>query len=778
MEQTNEQHMKTRGESRVWNSILTKQNKSKKISATQVGQQIIFGDALNILTGTREWINEGSASTYRKELKEYFYDDEILLQKITESLLLLASSSYIELGHSSSTKRINTRHRKIVTVQKKVMPELSFDHVWRFLEIIIDASAYFTVEKNLVYNKNKALWNVKYACTLSEAILHKLTIEAHSAFFPGPMLTPPLDWSYEGGVLVGGYQTYQYDMIRAGFEKIDYSLYSKQVFESVNYIQALPWRINANLLEAIQRDLKTPEKGDFVKTEYPSHEKAKWDIDINSKAIKINKIEIEKIKEARAEFSKKVELYKAEAGDFESAMGKYRAVKLALGVAEDLKDEENLYFPHNYDFRGRVYPIPVGLSPQGSDVVKSMLEYSNGQKLTKRGLQWCWAYMASLYGEDKIAFLDRVKLGKDLISADYKQADEPYQFLAHQLEMKKFLEDPDYKIKTRIHLDACNSGSQFTSAITGDEAGCIATNVIPTVGEDGKQDRQDAYLLVGNKSLKLTKQLIKLGGDNDHIEELKFFQQLLKDEARNLCKRPVMVSNYGGTSGGRAEIIWDMLRELDVERKWITKKNASLFSRIIGQSIVGVLNGGKAFETYIHQMNNVLARKNRPVVWTTSDGFTVTHKKYRESKKQIVCLLPNSRSKTTINKKIFMDKLSPVKMKSAISPNYIHSLDAELLRRVALRLRDIGIKDSDWIHDSFGCHPNHVDQLLHITKDEFRLLVRRCPLENLDAELRSQADDSRATKRELSRISIPDLDEGAAKIGKLDVVMDSNWFFS
>ncbi len=55
-------------------------------------------------------------------------------------------------------------------------------------------------------------------------------------------------------------------------------------------------------------------------------------------------------------------------------------------------------------------------------------------------------------------------------------------------------------------------------------------------------------------------------------------------------------------------------------------------------------------------------------------------------------------------------------MKSAISPNFIHSLDAELLRRVALKMRDAGVVDSDWIHDSFGSHPNDVDLMLMITK--------------------------------------------------------------
>ena len=61
-------------------------------------------------------------------------------------------------------------------------------------------------------------------------------------------------------------------------------------------------------------------------------------------------------------------------------MGKYRAVKMSIEIAKNYTDKI-IYFPHSYDSRGRVYPLPVGLSPQGSDAVKALLEYSEG---------WIW----------------------------------------------------------------------------------------------------------------------------------------------------------------------------------------------------------------------------------------------------------------------------------------------------------------------------------------------------------------------------------------------------
>lgn len=779
----NEQGMKDRGEAKVWQTVKTKTDNYKNVSSTQIGQQLLLEEALEILPQVRDWIDNGSANVYRAELQAYFENDEILLEKMLQSFLFLSGAIY-EAADNHKQKANKSRHKKIKTIQSKIMPELSFDQCWRFIEVVIHLSNYFEVESVLHYtegcHKTAFKWNLKYTCNLSEVIMSKLAIEAAKAFYPLPMTELPRDWNYDPTIdlLVGGYKDYQYELVRAKPRKIDYTKYSQKIFDAVNYIQSTPWIVNKDVLRQVKSDLKVPKKLDFIKTDYPDPNPSKWQYDIEENKDELSKKEIENIKEERKRFHELVSLHNADKADYESALGKYRAIKLAIRIADDYQ-HETLYFPHSFDFRGRIYPLPIGLSPQGSDAVKALLLYKNTETLTERGIAWNWAYLASLWGDDKLPFNERVERGKELLHSDYKEADEPYQFLSHQLELVKWISDPSYIPNTRIHLDACNSGSQFTSAITGDKAGCEATNVIPTYDKDGNQLRQDAYMLVADKALELILTYIKQQEDKTELEALEFLKGLLVSDGRKICKVPVMVSNYGGTAGGRADILWDMFRELGVKRKWITKKMAVKFAGIIGDSITGVLNGGKAFETYIHQMNNVIARANKAIEWTTDDGFHVVHVKNKELKaKQVSCTLPGARKQTTITKKMYSDKVSSTKMKSAISPNYIHSLDAELLRRVALKMSRQGIKDSDWIHDSFGCHPNHVDVMLEITKDEFRKLVRRRPLKTLDEQLRHQAPDTKSAQRALNNIEIPYLRGFSAQDGGLDIVMESDWFFS
>jgi len=766
---TTESKMKIRGEDRVWKVIKSKTG-SKYVPQTQIGQHLIFDDALTSLPKIRNWIDNQSYEGDRMELKEYFLTDDILIQKTVETFLLLAARSVVE----RKSQKIKSRHKSISTIQKKVFEKLSINLTFKFMEIAVEASQIFKTEKTYIGPADNCRISLTYKCLLSEEISQKLTQIATSAFFPEPMVELPINWKYQNKKITGGYKTYQYEMIRINSGKVNYEKISKKIYEAINYIQSTSWKINKKIVKIVKNDQREPEKKDYIKTDYPDKELAEFNIDIDDPKSNLSQERIQNIKNKRIFFKTELEEYIAESKEYLSAMGKHRAVTLALGIAERYQECEAIYFPHYFDFRGRIYPLPVGLSPQGSDAVKAMLSYTEGSVLTARGEEWAWAYLTSLHGDDKMDFEDRVKKGKQLLHTAYTEAEEPYQFLAHQLELQEFVKNPNYKFNGRIHLDACNSGSQFTSAITGDEAGCKATNVIPTFDQSGKQIRQDAYLLVANKALTLTKKMIS--ENNERKVALEAFEDMLTKNGRKICKKPVMVSNYGGTEGGRSVILGAMMRELKIKKGINTKENAALYSKTIGSSITGVLNGGKAFETYIQKMNGVIASRNKPITWTTSDGFHVVHIKHKELKeKRIRCLLPGARRETVIRLKRYSQDVSPSKMRSAISPNYIHSLDAELLRRVAMKMKLAGVANSDWIHDSFGCHPNHVDCMLHTTIDEFVKLIQRMPLKVLDRQLREQAGKTKPVLKKLSKIKLPinqDFDFN------LPLLACSFWFFS
>ncbi|MCZ4693312.1 hypothetical protein DWB61_02035 [Ancylomarina euxinus] len=750
--------------------------------------ELLIHEASNIIPHVKNWIYNGCARKYRTLLKTYFNDDEIIKTKITEILFLLSYLTNID-SHSGGNGSIKTRHKHINLIQNKILTELSFEHTWRFVEIIVDASQYFCLNESGDDNSGTYKRQVFYSCNIPNDILNDISVQSYKSFFPSPLTEQPVDWKYENNTISGGYQHIQYEMIRSHVRDIDYSLYSKNVFDSINYIQSTAWCINESVLMRIEQDLVEPRYNDFVKFNKPDNKSCKLEIDLNDSSLKISESERAKIKDNRKIYLQSLELYKAYYNQYESALSNYRTHKLAIKLAKKYIDK-TIYFPHSYDSRGRIYPIPSILSPQGTDAIKAMLEYAQGEQLTKNGENWCWAYLASLYGDDKLPFTHRVQRGKEMLNTSYKQADKPYQFLSHQIEMQNFINDSNYKIKTRIHLDACNSGSQFTSAITGDIAGCEATNVIPTFDKNGNQKREDIYIRIAETSIdliddELNELKFKMNMKNefqheDKIEKLEILMKLLETNGRSICKTPVMISNYGGTTIGMSDLIWKSIIQNNIDTHWITKESALHLSRIIGEAIYGELNGGKAFEKYIQEMNSILTKSNKAISWKTSDGFMVNHVKYKEaSKKQITLKLPNSEKQINIFQKDRSSIIDSKKMRRAISPNFIHSLDADLLRRVALRLRNNNIKSSDWIHDSFGCHPNHVDKMLVIIKKEFIALIKTNPIEFLHEQLISQLDDSTAQVKKIDKIKLPYQNDNKNTIEiKLDLMKKNEYFFS
>jgi DNA-directed RNA polymerase len=54
---------------------------------------------------------------------------------------------------------------------------------------------------------------------------------------------------------------------------------------------------------------------------------------------------------------------------------------LKLNVAKGFADVARIYFPHNLDFRGRVYPVPPHLNHIGADISRGLLEFADSKPI-------------------------------------------------------------------------------------------------------------------------------------------------------------------------------------------------------------------------------------------------------------------------------------------------------------------------------------------------------------------------------------------------------------
>jgi DNA-directed RNA polymerase len=155
-------------------------------------------------------------------------------------------------------------------------------------------------------------------------------------------------------------------------------------------------------------------------------------------------------------------------------------------VARKLRDEEEFYYPHNVDFRGRAYPMHPHLNHLGSDMCRGLLEFAKGRPLGSTGLYWLKIHLANLCGgpvgkmsfERRVAYTDN-HMDKIFDSAErplsglrwWLLAEDPFQCLAACMDIRDAILSGDpstYVSYLPVHQDGSCNGLQHYAALGRD----------------------------------------------------------------------------------------------------------------------------------------------------------------------------------------------------------------------------------------------------------------------------------------------------------------------
>jgi len=230
---------------------------------------------------------------------------------------------------------------------------------------------------------------------------------------------------------------------------------------------------------------------------------------------------------------------------------------LRLTMTQSFKNCNKIYFPHNMDFRGRVYPIPPHLNHMGADLNRGILEFSVGKPLGKTGLYWLKVHLANKIGQDKLPLDERAQYSESIIetvhrcAADPKnnlewlQAENPWQALACMFELSAAVKSgnpEEYASHLHVHVDGSCNGMQHYAAFGRDENGGRKLNLADS-------DRPgDVYTAI----LKLVLQDMENEANQEHIEVA---ESLKGNVTRKVIKQTVMTSVYGVTFVGARQQI-------------------------------------------------------------------------------------------------------------------------------------------------------------------------------------------------------------------------------
>lgn len=467
-------------------------------------------------------------------------------------------------------------------------------------------------------------------------------------------------------------------------------------YEALNAVQEVSWKVNRKVLDVAQRLWERGQGEAGLPVSKPLELPAKpHDIATNKDSRRKWKIEASKV-------------YSINARMFSQTI----TAKRTIGIAEMLK-EDTFHFPHMYDFRGRMYPIPMALQPQGQDLARGILTFAEGKPVD--GAEgWVAVQVANTWGHDKVSYEERLqwveknrplfeRIAEDPIAnREWMAADSPWQALAAIFEIvAMWAHGPGYVSSLPIRIDGTCNGLQHLAILSGDADVAKAVNVLPS------DKPEDIYQRVADAMTEaLREEAETVRGADSEKDSLALIEAWLRITGgrlpRSLTKRPVMILPYGGTATAFTEYVLDWLEE-NQKKEWGEVnhfKMATFLSRRLWHVVQTRMDGPMRIMRWLRDTAKVAASGGAPLYWTTPAGFVVRHFYGVMAKKMLVTKLDGRR----VDLKIYTptDAMNKNDQARGIAPNFVHSQDASILIGCVQACRAEGIGSLTTIHDSFG----------------------------------------------------------------------------
>lgn len=568
-----------------------------------------------------------------------------------------------------------------------------------------------------------------------------------------PMVVPPLRW---GPGERGGYRFAlrgRYRLVR-GPDESQQDEDMEEVYNALNAVQETSYCINLRVLEV----LKGIVDADGGRANVPTLE----ELPMPPKPADIDENE-----EAKVAWKKKARRRHLSERD---RQGEAATFLKTFNMAKELQDEEELYWPHNLDFRGRVYPIPDTISPQGPDLHRGLLQFAEGKELGPDGTMWLAIHGANCVGDDpwtgqnvdKRSLQGRVDWVKDNSPAIvdvakgpaehtwWQDVDEPWQFLAFAFEWRRLLQHvrqgnsrEEFVSFLPVSVDGTCNGLQHYAALLRDREGGKAVNLLPT---DAPQDFYTEVLEATKDQLEQ-----KVASDNTVVSKLAASWLRSGWVDRSIVKRPSMTFGYGSKRFGFSNQIQEHLKSnvgewelrdyfTDDDGDDLTLRASAVLADCIWEAIGNKAEGAFKAMRWIKESVRAVAKDGNLPWWEVPvTGFRTIQTYQKSDIKQV---------KTVMSGKVIQPSYrvkdgqpDSRKQASAAPPNMIHSFDAACLVMAVNDAVNDGVTHFSVVHDSFATHAGVMTTLSQAIRQAFVEFHQYPVLQEMEAQLRTQVED-------------------------------------
>lgn len=381
-----------------------------------------------------------------------------------------------------------------------------------------------------------------------------------------------------------------------------------------------------------------------------------------------------------------------------------------LWLAGQYQSAPRFFYPYQLDFRGRLYPQPFFLQPQGDDLARGLLQFGEGKVIADRqAREYYLSHGAALFGITKVAVRERVAWVQRNHASIVAAGEDPYEnrlWLAAPKPWQALAFCADYAAHTRapathlshlpVAMDHTNSGLQLYALLMRDRTLAAATNVAPS------EAPVDVYQLVADDA---TASLMT-AEDPDGWSPLwlAFFGGRIP---REVTKRPVMVLPYSASFHAVANYVRDAYEEMRIAKgstpfpqdSGVAYKACTFLARHIWDAIGSRIGAARTCMGFLQACARTMSNHGLPLRWTSPSGFPVLQRYTHWESKRIRTSIGD-----TVRLTRYREDLATIdvaKQSAGVSPNFVHSIDAALLARAVVIAKDRKVRSFGTVHDAY-----------------------------------------------------------------------------
>ena len=386
---------------------------------------------------------------------------------------------------------------------------------------------------------------------------------------------------------------------------------------------------------------------------------------------------------------------KAEQGIYAQMDTRGDSITRSIDALTALDTEQAYYFPMMDDRRGREYMLGGMTTPQGFKDMRAAWDFAEYRPVNEEGL---FLHIANAYDMDKISIDCRIAWVK---SNHEMLMNQPASNLYAERARLAYVE---YKTtgKTNVicRIDGTCSGVQITSGLYLDKQTGATVNITPSKKSDIPAD---LYGIIAKAAQKLAAP-----------KEAKLFAKY----GRKLTKDVIMILAYGAGQNTRIKAVEAFLELVgDTGNAKQLEKNIMAAIRLEASAITKL-------NTNLQRVLN--AKPTHEVSYKLSD---VTIKLSNVTREHLTVRGTAYSTMLAGEAKADLDKFA-----AGIAPNFVHSLDAELLRKAINRIDD----DVSPIHDDIGVHSDSIGKALKAVRKAYIETIEAQPLAALYKALGAQ----------------------------------------